>query len=200
MTLTVTDALRAEVAPVDFVKDVHPILSDACFHCHGPDPATRKGKFRLDLKEEVFHAGKSGKTPIVAGKPAESELIARILSTDPDKVMPPPDAKTQLKPEQVETLKRWVASGAEYRGHWAFVAPQRPQPPSVGEPAGVRNPVDQFVLARLSSEGLTPSAQADRATLLRRVSLDLIGLPPSPKEIDAFLNDPSSDAYEKQVD
>src|SRR5688572_9919209 len=133
MGLALAGVVRADGPPVDFIRDVRPILSDACFHCHGPDPAQRKGKFRLDIKDEVFRAGKSGKTPIVPGKPAESELIARILSTDPDEVMPPPDAKTQLRPEQIETLKKWVASGAEYRGHWAFVAPQRPTPPSVGQ-------------------------------------------------------------------
>ena len=145
----VARAQAAGAAPVDFIKDVRPILSDACFHCHGPDPAQRKGKFRLDLKEEVFRAGKSGKTPIVAGRPAESELIARILSKDPDEVMPPPDAKTQLKPEQVETLKRWVESGAEYRGHWAFVPPQRPTPPKVEDAGWSNNPIDQFVVVRL---------------------------------------------------
>jgi hypothetical protein len=201
LTALGVSATRAETLPApDFVKDVKPILSDACFLCHGPDQATRKGKFRLDLKEEAFRAGKSGKTPILPGKPEQSELVARIMTTDPDDVMPPPDSKTQLKPEQKEILKRWVASGAAYQTHWAFTPPVRPEVPKVKDTSWVKNPVDAFILAHLEAEKLQPSAQADKAALLRRLSLDLIGLPPSPKEIDAFLSDPSSDAYEKQVD
>ncbi len=185
---------------VDFTRDVRPILSDACFHCHGPDPATRKGKFRLDSPEETMRAGKSGKTPIVPGKPLESEMIARITTSDPDTVMPPPDAKNQLKPEQIEILKQWVAQGGKYKAHWAFTPPQRPTAPTPSDTARARNPIDAFVLARLDAEKLKPSPEADRATLLRRLSLDLVGLPPTPKEIDAFAGDTASDAYEKQVD
>jgi hypothetical protein len=201
LTALTVSATRGEtVAAPDFVKDVKPILSDACFHCHGPDEATRKGKFRLDIKDEAYRAGKSGKTPIVPGKPEASELIARILTTDPDDVMPPPDSKTQLKPEQKEILKRWVAAGGAYQAHWAFTPPVRPEVPKVKDAGWVKNPVDNFILSHLEAEKLSPSAQADKAALLRRLSLDLVGLPPSPKEIDAFIADPSSDAYEKQVD
>jgi len=173
-TLAVSAARGETVAAPDFVKDIKPILSDACFHCHGPDEATRKGKFRLDLKDEAFRAGKSGKTPIVAGKPEASELIARIMTTDADDVMPPPDSKTQLKPEQKEILKRWVASGAAYQTHWAFAAPVRPEVPKVKDAGWVKNPVDAFILSHLEAEGLHPSTQADKAALLRRLSLDLM--------------------------
>jgi hypothetical protein len=190
----------AQTPAPDFIRDVRPILSDTCFHCHGPDEATRKGGYRLDVRQDAIHASKSGKTPIVPGDLEQSEFIRRITSTDPDEVMPPPNAKNQLTPQQIDTLKRWVAAGAEYKGHWAFTTPQRPPAPSVADQAWAKNAIDQFVLARLSSEGLKPSPEADRATLLRRLSLDLIGLPPSPKEIDAFTADPSPDAYEKQVD
>jgi hypothetical protein len=201
LTALAVPASHAEtIAAPDFEREVRPVLSDACFLCHGPDQATRKGKFRLDVKEEAFRAGKSGKTPIVPGKPDESELIARITTSNPDDVMPPPDAKTQLKPAQKEILKRWVASGAAYQTHWAFIPPVRPEVPKVKDAGWVKNPVDGFILAHLEAEKLQPSPQADKATLLRRLSLDLIGLPPSPKEIDAFIADPSSDAYEKQVD
>ena len=175
-------AARAHAADApDFTRDVFPILSDACFHCHGPDPATRKGGYRLDVRDDAVHVSKSGKTPIVPGKPDASELIARIFHSDADEVMPPPDAKTQLTAEQKDVLKRWVAAGAEYKVHWAFATPARPEPPSVKDAKWVKNPVDRFVLARLESEGLKPSTEVDRAKLLRRLSLDLIGLPASPR-------------------
>jgi hypothetical protein len=197
--LVAGSTLRADVAP-DFVRDIRPILADACFHCHGPDSAQRKGKFRLDLKEEAYRAGKSGKTPIVPGKPEQSELIARITSKSADEVMPPRDSKTQLKGEQIETLKRWVAAGGTYQSHWAFTAPQKSELPAVRDAEWSKNPVDRFIEAKLESEKLSHAPAADRAALLRRLSLDLIGLPPSPKEIDAFIADGSPDAYEKQVD
>jgi hypothetical protein len=187
-------------APVDFNRDVRPILSQACFQCHGPDEGSRKGGFRLDSREETLKVGKSGHAAVVPNQPDASELVKRITSSDPDEVMPPADAKDQLTAEQKDVLRRWVAEGAPYAGHWAFVTPQRPQLPSVAEAGWAKNPVDLFILSRLHSAGLKPSPEADRATLLRRVSLDLIGLPPSPAEIDAFINDPAPDAYEKQVE
>ena len=190
-------------APVDFNRDVRPILSGACFQCHGPDEGSRKGKFRLDLREETLKAGKSGHAAIVPSQPDASELVKRVASADPGEVMPPPDAKDQLTAEQKDVLRRWVAEGAPYAAHWAFATPQRPQLPSLPDAAAagwVRNPVDAFVLSRLQSEGLNPSPEADRATLLRRLSLDLIGLPPSPAEVDAFAADAAPDAYERQVE
>jgi mono/diheme cytochrome c family protein len=193
-------ASTASAAEVDFNRDVRPILAENCFLCHGPDEGTRKAKLRLDLRDAALKGGESAAPAVVPGKPGESPLVARITSADPDEQMPPPDSKKKLTPRQVETLKRWVESGAKYSGHWAFVAPQRPAVPSVQDSKWPRNDVDQFVLAKLQSAGLHPSAEADKAALLRRLSLDLVGLPPSPQELDAFLADSSPDAYEKQVE
>src|SRR5215218_7865170 len=186
--------------PVDFNRDVRPILSENCFLCHGPDDGSRKAKLRLDGRDFALKGGKSGAAAIVPGKALESPLVARITSQDPDKVMPPRDSKKSLTAAQVETLKRWVEAGAEYKGHWAFEAPKRPPTPVVTDAKWARNEIDRFVLALLEREGMRPSPEADRAALLRRLSLDLVGLPPSPAELDAFLADTSSDAYEKQVD
>jgi hypothetical protein len=178
---------------VRFDRDVLPILSDHCFQCHGPDARARKADLRLDTKEGAFHA-------IVTGKSEESELVSRVASNDPDEVMPPPSAHRPLKPAQVETLKRWIDSGAAWGKHWAFEPPVRSEPPAVKNPAWPRNPIDRFVLARLETEGLSPSPEADRATLIRRLSLDLTGLPPDPREVDAFLADRDAGAYERLVD
>lgn len=186
----------AIVATPDFNRDVRPILSNNCFQCHGPDEATRKARLRLDTKEGAF--AKAG--VIVPGKAAESRLIKRITTTDPDLVMPPPSSGHKLTTAQIETLKHWIDEGAQWGLHWAFVAPQRPALPSVKNKVWPRNAIDYFVLARLEHEGLHPSPEADKATLLRRVSFDLTGLPPTPKELDAFLNDQSPNAYEKVVD
>lgn len=194
----------APVGTVDFLRDVRPILASQCFKCHGPDELTRKGGLRLDVAEDALKPAKSGERALVPGKPEASELIRRILATSEDDVMPPPSTKRVLTDAQKETLRRWIVQGAEYRPHWAFVLPQRPpvpEPPSA--PAGVapvQNPVDAFIRTRLAHEGLTPSPEADRLTLIRRLSLDLIGLPPTPEEADAFVADGSPDAYETLVD
>ena len=183
--------LPAFGAKVDYNEDVRPILSENCFYCHGPDGNKRKAKLRLDVRDAALE-----KKAFVPGDAGASELIKRLASTDSDEVMPPPDSHRTLTAAQKEILKRWIAEGAEYKEHWAFVTPVRPALPGNGE----KHPVDAFVVAKLAQAGLTLSPEAPKATLLRRLSLDLTGLPPMPEETAAFLADQSPDAYEKQVD
>lgn len=178
---------------VEFNRDIRPLLSDTCFQCHGPDKNKRKAKLRLDLEE-------SGKSVIVPGKPDQSELIRRLTATDEQERMPPMKSGRKLTPQQIELVKRWVVEGAKWQKHWAFEPPRTGSPPAVKDPAWVRNGIDSFILARLQTAGMTPSPEADRVTLIRRVTLDLTGLPPTPAEVDAFINDSSPDAYEKVVD
>ncbi len=192
---------------VDFLRDVRPILSTHCFKCHGPDAKARKAGLRLDVREEALKPAKSGDRAIVPHQVDESSLTERVLSTDEDEVMPPPSAKIPLTPEQKDILQRWIAQGAEYRPHWAFVPPRRPPVPTLPSPvstestaSSVGNPIDAFIRARLAREGIAPSPEADRATLIRRIYLDLIGLVPSPQEADAFIRDPEPEAYERLVD
>ncbi len=193
-----------EGAPaVDFARDIRPILSNHCFHCHGPDDKERKGGkegsggLRLDTEEGARADLGNGFGAVVAGKPEQSALLERILSKDADEVMPPP--KTGKKPteKEVALLREWIRSGAKYAGHWAYQAPKRPAVPEV---AGVSHPVDRFLFARLAAEGMKPNAAADRPTLARRVALDLTGLPPSLAEVEAFERDGSPKAYERFVD
>ncbi|MEI6232327.1 MAG: PSD1 and planctomycete cytochrome C domain-containing protein [Planctomycetota bacterium] len=184
---------------IDFNRDIRPILSDTCFTCHGPDEAKRKSKLRLDERDSALKPAKSGAKAIVPGKSVESELLKRITSKDDDERMPPGVGK-KLTPEQVELFKQWIDQGAEFQGHWAFQTPKRPELPETKNAAWVRNPIDNFVLARLEKEGLKPTTEASKYALLRRASLDLTGLPPTPAEVDAYLADTSPDAYEKQVD
>ncbi len=186
-------------SPLNFTRDVRPILANNCFECHGPDPSGRKADLRLDVRESAgeLHGAEA---EIDTKKPAESELIARITSDDPDVHMPPPDSGKVLKPEQIETLRRWVLAGAKYEPHWAFVAPRRPAMPDVKDKSWVRNPIDAFVLARMEREGLKPSQPAGTDTLLRRLSLDLIGLPPALKELSTFENEAGEEAYEHEVE
>jgi uncharacterized protein DUF1553/uncharacterized protein DUF1549/cytochrome c len=180
---------------VDFARDIRPILSNKCFKCHGP--AVQKSKLRLDDRDVAMKKG-----AIEPGKPAGSEMIARVLLPDSDEQrMPPREAFERLTPDQVAKLKAWIEQGAEYAPHWAFVPPKRPAVPEVrGQRSEVGNPVDAFVRARLEKEGMKPSLQADKATLIRRVTLDLTGLLPSPKEVEEYLKDESPEAYEKVVD
>ena len=183
-----------------FNRDIRPILSDTCFHCHGPDEKTRKGGLRLDLRDEAFKVGKSGNIPLVPGKPDESEVLARIfLELDHEDVMPPTDSGKSLTEVQRATLRKWIDEGAKYEGHWAFIRPERPEVPKSPE-GGFQNAVDAFLRDRLAREGLQMQPEADKATLLRRVSLDLTGLPPTLQEQDAFEADSSPNAYEKVVD
>jgi hypothetical protein len=194
-------ALAAEgPRAVDFNRDVRPILSDHCFQCHGPDAANREADLRLDLEEGALAAREGSRPAVVRGKRAESELWRRITSTDPDERMPPADAPRKLTPDDIATLGRWIEQGAKWQDHWSFLPPKRPQIPALSTAAPRNGPIDALVQARLKEEGLSPAPEADRATLLRRVTLDLTGLPPSPAEISAWLADDSPDAYERAVD
>ena len=189
------------VKTIDFNRDVRPILSENCFTCHGPDEAKRKGKLRLDRKDDAFAPAESGEIAIVPGKPDASELIKRATSHDADERMPPKKAdKKPLAAAEIEVLRRWIAEGAEYKGHWAFIAPVRPAVPVVKDAAWPRNEVDRFLLAHLESKALKPSAEADARTLIRRMSLDLTGLPPTPQEVNAFIADVKPGAYERLAD
>lgn len=196
-------ALAASGAVPDkpgYNRDIRPIISNNCFYCHGPDEKKREAKLRLDVRDNALAEHDSGQA-IVPGKPDESELLKRILSHDKDEVMPPPKAKKPpLTEEQIATLRRWIEQGAPYEGHWAFLPLNSAPPPAVKDPTWVRNPIDQYILARLESEGIRPSPEADRPTLIRRVYLDLLGLLPSPEEVAAFVADPAPNAYEKLVD
>jgi hypothetical protein len=192
-------AVQGANAP-DFTRDVRPILSEHCFKCHGPDDAARQAKLRLDLRNAALAKTESGTTPIVPGKPDASEVVRRILSHDPDEMMPPAAANKPMSDQKKQILRAWIAAGAPYQAHWAFVPPKQAVPPTVLENAWSRNAIDRFVLARLESAGLKPAPETDRYTLVRRVSLDLIGLPPTPEEADAFVADSAPDAYERLVD
>jgi hypothetical protein len=172
---------------VDFNTQIQPILSENCYACHGPDEAKVEGDLRLDDRTLALKGGESGKA-IVPGDPAKSLLLKRIQHSDPDEVMPPPEKKDRLKPEQVALIRQWIEEGAEWGLHWAFVPPVRPPLPEVKNAAWVKNPIDRFVLAKLEAQGLSPSPEADAATLLRRLWLDLTGLPPSPEELSAPLD------------
>lgn len=185
---------------VDFARDVRPVLSDRCFTCHGPDEGTRKAGLRLDTEDGAKKA-RGTHVPIAPNNPAGSEVIKRVTAEQPALRMPPTySGKKPLTEKEVAMLKTWIEQGAKWQSHWAFSAPERPQVPQVHNAAWVRNAVDNFVLARLEREGLTPSPEADRGRLLRRVTFDLTGLPPTLAELDAFVADRSPDAYEKVVD
>jgi hypothetical protein len=203
-SLVSAGASDAWAAPprVDFNRDIKPILSNRCYRCHGPDDAERKGGkdgLRLDTADGAT-LDQGGYAAVVPGKPDDSELIARITSTDPQEIMPPKAAGKPLTPQEVELMRQWVAQGAKYDGHWSYTKPVRPNPPAVKNEAWVRNPIDRFILSRLEREGLQPAPVADRYALIRRVSLDLTGLPPTIEEVDAFVNDADPKAYEKLVD
>ncbi len=186
--------------PVNYARDVRPILSDNCFACHGPDNHKRKAGLRLDTKEGAFTKLESGSTAVVPGKPDESELIDRINNPDPDLRMPPAKSGKHLTAAQIAILGRWVEQGAKTRAHWAFEAPAKLALPPVKNGIWPRNAVDRFILARLEAEGLSPAAEAAKTTLIRRVTLDLTGLPPTLEQVDAFLADRSPEAYERVVD
>lgn len=191
-------ALAAE--EVDFNRDVRPILSDKCFSCHGPDVQQRKAELRLDTPEGAYGKTASGAVAVMPGDLQQSAVWARINTTDTDEMMPPPESHKPLPPEQREVLRRWIAAGARYEQHWAFVPPRKPELPVVRKTEWPRNPADHFILARLENDGLTPSPEAQRTTLIRRVTLDLTGLPPTIADVNAFLGDNAPDAYERVVD
>ncbi len=185
---------QADEAP-QYNRDIRPILAENCFRCHGPDSAARKAELRLDQREAAIKAN-----AFKPGKPEESELVRRVFSGDAEEVMPPPAAHKQITIGQKELLKQWIAAGAEYQPHWSLIVPQRAELPVVKNEAWVRMPIDRFVLAKLEALGLSPAPDADRRIFARRVSLDLTGLPPQPAEVEQFVRDPASDAYEKFVD
>jgi mono/diheme cytochrome c family protein len=185
---------------VDF-KQIRPLLSDKCFACHGPNEDGREGGFRLDEKDSAMGEADSGEHPIVPGDPDASELYARLIEHDPDMRMPPADTNKSLTDEEIALIKQWIEQGAEWQGHWAFESPQRPTPPTAKQhESWVSNDIDRFTLARMEEAGLQPSAEASKRTLIRRVTFDLTGLPPTPAEVDAFLADESPDAYATLID
>jgi hypothetical protein len=197
--LTVATVATAQAAPpagkINFNRDIKPLLTHRCFTCHGPDEAERKAELRLDLRDEAL------KSAIKPGDAQASEVYQRIVSTDPDLMMPPPAAKKPLfKPEEAELIRRWIDEGAQYDAHWAYVPVTRPPAPAVQNQAWPRGDIDRFLLAAQEAQGLGPSADADRRTLLRRLSFDLTGLRPQPAELEAFVQDTSPQAYEKVVD
>ncbi len=185
---------------VAFNRDIRPILSDKCFHCHGADAGPRKIKLRLDSEAAAKADLGGGRRAIVPGNAENSELVRRISAANPAVRMPPSYSGLKLSDKEIDLLRTWVAQGAQWQMHWSFLPPVRPAVAPVSLKSWPRNPIDNFVLARLEREGLHPSREADRATLIRRVSLDLTGLPPSPAEVEEFERDPSPDAYEKIVD
>ena len=186
-------------ARLSFNRDIRPILSDNCFACHGPDSGNRQAGLRLDVSEQAFAELESGSRAIVPEDAAASELMARVVSDDPDSVMPPPDAKIgRLTEEQVELLRRWIAEGATYEPHWAFLPAAKPDVPAGHERHD--HPIDRLVAPKLATRGLKPQPEADRATLIRRATFDITGLPPTAAEVEAFVADSSPDAYEKLLD
>ena len=184
---------------VDFDREIRSIISDNCFACHGPDENTREAGRRLDTREGIL-ATKDGVTAVVPGQSGASALIQRAISHDPDEVMPPPKSGKQLTPTQIDKLRQWIDQGADWQEHWAFATPTRPATPEVSDAHWVRNPIDAFVLERLEQEKLAPQAEAEARTLIRRLSLDLRGLPPTSGEVEAFLADPDGGAYTALVD
>jgi hypothetical protein len=184
---------------IEFNRDIRPILSDNCFLCHGPDKAQRKGNLRLDIEKDA-QADRGGYHILVPGNLEKSALWHRITTTEKREHMPPLRTGKKLTDRQIALLRRWIEQGAQWQAHWSLIPPRRPPLPQVQHRSWPRNPIDHFVLARLEREGLSPAPEADRRTLIRRVSLDLTGLPPTIKEVDAFLADQSPDAYEKVVD
>jgi hypothetical protein len=215
-------ALSSPAATIDFDRDIQPILSENCYQCHGPDAGARKAKLRLDQKEGALGKNEDGRAIVAPGQPADSELITRILSADPDELMPTPKSNKKLTEAQKKLITQWVEQGAHWAQHWAFVPPKRPPLPDTADyesrlaelqktdPARTaelgaqanqwsqwpKNPIDHFVLSRLLSEGLTPSPEAAPEKLCRRLYLDLTGIPPTPQELDAFaqstIRDPQS--------
>jgi hypothetical protein len=206
LVVLAVSACRSRPAPpgvpdqVDFNFHVKPILSDRCFKCHGPDDRARKASLRLDVQEIAFGELPSGRRAIVAGKPGKSELVRRILSSDPKVMMPAPDSHLSLDEVEKATLVRWVEQGAEWKTHWAFMRPRQPALPTVRTRNWGLNEIDRFVLAAAEAKGLRPQTEASRETLIRRVTFDLTGLPPTLAEVDAFLADRSANAYEHVVD
>ncbi|MEP6672237.1 MAG: DUF1549 domain-containing protein, partial [Chthoniobacter sp.] len=199
----IAGATGAETQPdkVHFNRDIRPIFSDTCFHCHGFDAKARKAGLRLDIREEALKKTENDVYPIVPGKPEESEIITRLFTTDKDDIMPPIKAHKEIPPAQKEIIKRWVAEGAVYEPHWAYAPLNKPPVPAIGNgQSPIANPIDGFIREKLAEKKIEPSPEAPKARLLRRLSLDLTGLPPTAEEVAAFVADETPNAYEKQVD
>ncbi len=190
----------ANAAEVSFNGEIRPILADRCFSCHGPDSAARKADLRLDQEDAAKVKTGDGLIPIVPGKPGESEILRRLLSHDPDEIMPPPDSNLTVSPNEIALIRRWIVEGAKWERHWAFLPPKKTATPAHPGDPWPRNEIDHYILQTLNQEGLTYSPQLDRARLLRRLSFDLTGIPPTIAALDAFLADQSADAYERVVD
>ena len=186
-------------ARVDFQQDVRPILADACFACHGPDANARQANLRLDTREGAF-ADRGGYRLIIPGNASESRLYQRMSHSEAVARMPPPMAERRPTPEQIETIRHWINQGAEWSSHWAYESPIRPAVPDAEFGDRPLSEIDRFVIARLRQEGLELAPEADKRTLLRRLTLDLTGLPPDPADVDRFVSDTSAEAYERQVD
>jgi len=190
----------ASTQSLEFNRVIRPILSENCYKCHGPDDGARKSDLRFDVREQAFRPAKSGKLAIVPGAPERSEMISRVSSSDPEKRMPPQSTGKRLTAAQIAELRNWISLGAAYAPHWAYVKPIRPELPDVRDKTWSKNGIDRLILSRLEREGLKPSAPADRFTLIRRVSLDLTGLPPTPEDVDAFVKNDDPKAYDQLVD
>ncbi|MGE3819815.1 MAG: DUF1553 domain-containing protein, partial [Isosphaeraceae bacterium] len=197
---TLAEEPRNATSRVDYDRQIRPILADKCYACHGPDAEVREGGFRLDVREQAVGPADSGNPPIVPGDVQASTLVKRIMSKRKGLVMPPPSTNKPLTDPEKRLLSDWIAQGAAYQEHWAFQTPVRPASPEVNTAEWCRNPIDRFLLARMEERGIRPSPEADRATLIRRLTLDLTGLPPSPNEVDAYLADEKPGAYERLVD
>ena len=193
-SLAAVGVASAADSAVSFNRDIRPILSENCYYCHGPDDKARQADLRLDTEEALKEFA------IEPGDVDASELVARITSDDPDTVMPPPESERSLSAGQIELLKRWIQQGAEYQGHWSFIAPKRPSLPRLVDRSVAKNAIDHFIIAPLQAKGIRQAPEASRETLIRRATFDLIGLPPTIDEIDAFLADESPDAYSRLLD
>ncbi|MBI2424251.1 MAG: PSD1 domain-containing protein [Candidatus Hydrogenedentes bacterium] len=191
---------RASAAPISFNRDIRPVLSETCFKCHGPDGGARKAGLRLDLREGALAPLEPGVAAIVPGDRAASTLYQRVTAADPDDRMPPAETGHTLSPAQIAALGQWIDEGAPYQLHWAFLPPVKAAPPDVAQSAPAKNAIDRFILARQEAAGLVPSPEANPSALLRRVYLDLTGLPPAPDALADFLADTAGDAYERVVD
>jgi hypothetical protein len=199
LTMFVGDSAHASDQPIHYSRDIKPILAENCYACHGPDENKRKARLRLDTREGAVGELRGGGHAILAGDSGKSVLVERITTTDPDDLMPPPKTGKKLTAEQVVLLRRWIDEGAKFEAHWSYVPPVRKEPPQLKREERIDNPIDAFILRRLESQGLSPTPEADRRTLIRRLSFDLRGLPPTPEEVDAFLADTAPDAYTRLV-
>ena len=187
LLLTLLASAATAAQPIGFNKDIRPILADACFHCHGPDPGTRKAGLRLDTEAGFFTAKEGEQPTVIKSKPEVSSLFQRLITKDEDDLMPPPDSHKTLKPQQIALIKEWIAQGAPWQPHWSLIPPQKVPLPAVKDSAWVKTPVDRFILSKLEAAGLKPAPQAEDHALIRRVSLDITGLPPSPELVARYL-------------